>query len=222
MADKYLYHDLSKHFGLRVKGEREKLGLTQVQLAKKVGVSKTTIQNYESGAIPKGTYLFLLSRALKCSIDWLLVFEESPFIKKEFILGSPSGMTGEMIRKDEKGSLYNKVEMTAMHVAAPGAEYNADMDDFGRAATGLKEIFDSGDPVLIPAIQANIHAFQISARREAHIQEQTKEISDLKKRMESLEKQMKEGDRRKGERRLQDVDPPDGVDRRSGEERRVM
>ncbi len=54
------------------------------------------------------------------------------------------------------------------------------MDDFGKAASGLKEIFDSGDPLLIPTIQANIHAFQISVRREAHIQEQTKEINDLK------------------------------------------
>ena len=94
------------------------------------------------------------------------------------------------------------------------------MDDFGKTVSGLKEIFDSGDPVLIPAIQANIHAFQISVRREAHIQEQTKEINDLKKRMESLEKQMKEGDRRKGERRQDDLGPPDGTDRRSGLDRR--
>ncbi len=99
--------------------------------------------------------------------------------------------------------------------------HNADVDDFGKAVSGLKEIFDSGDPVLIPAIQANIHAFQISVRREAHIQEQTKEINDLKKRMESLERCIKKSDRRKCERRLQDLDPPDGLDRRSGSERRI-
>ena len=65
------------------------------------------------------------------------------------------------------GIIQNKKESD--HVTAPGVEYNGDMDDFGKATSGLKEIFDSGDPVLIPAIQANIHAFQISVRREAHI-----------------------------------------------------
>ncbi len=94
------------------------------------------------------------------------------------------------------------------------------MDDFGKAASGLKEIFDSGDPVLIPAIQANIHAFQISVRREAHIQEQTKEINDLKKRMESLERCIKKSGCRKQERRQEAKAPPDGVERRSGLERR--
>ena len=61
-------------------------------------------------------------------------------------------------------------------VAESVSEYNTDKDDFGKAVSGLKEIFDSGDPVVITAIQANMHALQISPRREAQISEQSKEI----------------------------------------------
>jgi len=45
-------------------------------LAESVGVSTKTIQKYEYGDIPKGTNLVSLSRALSCSIDWLLVGDE--------------------------------------------------------------------------------------------------------------------------------------------------
>ena len=61
-----------------------------------------------------------------------------------------------------------------------------DVDEFGRAVAGLKEIFDSRDPVLIPAIQANIHAFQISVRREFQVQQQSDEITALKKENTSI------------------------------------
>jgi len=95
---------LIKNFGLRIKYQRKEIGLSQVQLAEKVGVSKTTIQNYESGLIAKGKYLSKLSRALKCSIDWLLIGEESPYVKDEFLLESPSGMT-----EKELSEYHNKV-----------------------------------------------------------------------------------------------------------------
>lgn len=98
---------------------------------------------------------------------------------------------------DKKSSIYNKVELKALHVAMPEVEYNAGVDKFGRAVDGLREIFDSHDPVLIPAIQANIHAFQISVRRERHIQQQTNKISALEKenttikaRLEAIEKRL--------------------------------
>ena len=125
MVDKYLYHALLTHFGLSVKGERGKLGLTQVQLAEKIGVSKTTIQNYESGKIPKGTYLFLLSRTLKCSIGWLLVFEESPFIKKEFIIKRPSEMADK-----ELAEYYNKISSKKGEITRkPEKEVEDEKDD---------------------------------------------------------------------------------------------
>jgi transcriptional regulator with XRE-family HTH domain len=39
----------TNNFGQRLKEERERMGLTQVELAKKLGVSFKTISNYEAG-----------------------------------------------------------------------------------------------------------------------------------------------------------------------------
>ncbi len=58
--------------GQRVKSARQRIHLSQVELAKKVGVSTTTIQNYESGQFPKGDHAVDLAVALECSLDWLL------------------------------------------------------------------------------------------------------------------------------------------------------
>ncbi|GFK94454.1 HTH-type transcriptional regulator PrtR [Fundidesulfovibrio magnetotacticus] len=59
-------------FGERVRKAREVLGLSQQEFASKVGVSVTTIQNYEGGKLPKGEHAISLAKCLGCSIDWLL------------------------------------------------------------------------------------------------------------------------------------------------------
>jgi len=63
----------TNNFGFRVRQAREQCGLTQKNLAKAVGVSGTTIQNYESGQLPSGPQSVNLARALGCSLDWLLL-----------------------------------------------------------------------------------------------------------------------------------------------------
>jgi len=60
-------------FSSRLKELREKFKYSQDGLAKKIGVSKTSIQNYESGKIPKGDHIIKLAKALDCSLDWLLI-----------------------------------------------------------------------------------------------------------------------------------------------------
>lgn len=59
-------------FSFRLKQRRKDFGLSQKQLAQAVGLSSKTIQKYEYGDTPKGSNLISLSRALNCSIDWLL------------------------------------------------------------------------------------------------------------------------------------------------------
>ena len=114
-----------------------------------------------------------------------------------------------------------------MNGTGPRVEYNANINDFGATASGLKDIFDSGDPVLISAIQAGVHAFQTSVKREAHVRQQTEEIDhlknecdDLKESLSALQRHLMDVDRRKQVRRQQDFGPPDGIERRSGLERR--
>ncbi len=64
-------------FKARFKKVREKIGLTQNQLAEKIGASKSTIQSYEAGALPKGDYAIRLSKIFGCTLDWLLMGVET-------------------------------------------------------------------------------------------------------------------------------------------------
>jgi len=60
------------HLKDRVKARRDELRMTQQELASSTGLGQSTIQNYESGRIPKGKELLLLAEVLRCSTDWLL------------------------------------------------------------------------------------------------------------------------------------------------------
>ena len=59
-------------FGTRMRQRREMLGLHKQVLAEAVGLSLTTIQQYENGQMPKGSHAVRLAEALDCSLDWLL------------------------------------------------------------------------------------------------------------------------------------------------------
>lgn len=59
-------------FGERVSKLRAAYGLSQSQLAKKIGASHGSIQNYEANSLPKGEYAIKLAEVFECSIDWLL------------------------------------------------------------------------------------------------------------------------------------------------------
>ncbi len=59
-------------FGQRLQLLREKRGLRKTELAERIGVSLTTIQQYENGQMPKGEFAVRLGRVLHCSLDWLL------------------------------------------------------------------------------------------------------------------------------------------------------
>ena len=62
-----------KRFGARIRILRKALGLTQEQLAEKIGATKATIATYETGR-REASYknLIGLSRALKSTTDWLI------------------------------------------------------------------------------------------------------------------------------------------------------
>lgn len=62
-------------FGERLRQRREKLDLRKQELAAAIGVSLTTIQQYENGQFPKGEFAVRLAHELHCSLDWLLAGE---------------------------------------------------------------------------------------------------------------------------------------------------
>lgn len=74
----------------RIASRRKDLSLTQVALAKKIGVSGVSVGKWESGLNqPKGRYLNDLAAALGVSVDWLLTGKESGAVGGGDV--SPSG-----------------------------------------------------------------------------------------------------------------------------------
>ena len=69
---------------------------------------------------------------------------------------------------------------------------------FGTAVDALKEIFDSHDPVLIDAIRANLYAFQMYAKKDQELKQQTREIQDLKEKHKELKKVVEDLECKKG------------------------
>ena len=70
---------MNSHLALKnnLKLYRQKLGLTQTQLAEKVGSSKNTISSIETGQFCPTAYLaYLLCIALDCKFEELFYFEE--------------------------------------------------------------------------------------------------------------------------------------------------
>lgn len=64
--------------GLRVRHYRERLGLSQDELAMRVGAAQQTIQSLESGKIRKSTFLPHIARELGVDFDTLLFGGERP------------------------------------------------------------------------------------------------------------------------------------------------
>lgn len=92
--------------GSRIKEKREELKITQVELAKMVGVSKGSIGNYESGvSAPNEKILYKLFSALKCDANYL--YQDDLQIlsnKNEFIINTSEKETIKKYRTlDEYG-----------------------------------------------------------------------------------------------------------------------
>ena len=161
-------------------GDRIKIirgSLSQKEFTQKIDPKKKASSEWESGkAMPGAKSLEAIHRVFGVDINWLLTGEGEPYINKD------RNVVG--------------VHQVAEHAADYAGGHGS--DPFADAVSGLKEIFDSRDPILIPALEANIRAFRISARREKQLNNQAAEIKalhsecdDLKKRLATLEEKYK-------------------------------
>lgn len=74
MPERYMMNqELGAAFAGRMRQRRQELGLSKPEVAGGVGVSLTTIQQYENGQLPKGEFAVRLAQVLRCSLDWLLI-----------------------------------------------------------------------------------------------------------------------------------------------------
>src|SRR4030042_2363138 len=149
---------IDKAFGNRLISLRKRLDLTQNKAAELIGVSYSSLQGHEGGRWPNRNNQEKYINFYSCDRNWFKTGLGEPYINKD---RSVAG---------------------AHQVAEHAADYAGGhgSDPFADAVSGLKEIFDSRDPILIPALEANIRAFRISARRENQINAQAPEIKALR------------------------------------------
>jgi transcriptional regulator with XRE-family HTH domain len=64
--------ELVSAYAQRLTSRRKRLGFSQRDLSRLMGVSVNTIQSYETGSLPRGEHFLNLARVLQCSLDWLV------------------------------------------------------------------------------------------------------------------------------------------------------
>ena len=89
------------NIGERIRGRRDELGISQIELAEKIGESKQTIYKYESGVITNIpiSKLELIAKVLNSSPAYLTGWEED---KKEAAADRNSTMSEEELQMLEQ------------------------------------------------------------------------------------------------------------------------
>jgi len=153
--------------GNRLKILRDKK--TQTEMATDLGMTLRTYQFYESGERrPNPETLKTISNKYNKSIEWIL-----------------SGKEGYA------QSLAEPPRVPIAEIPPVYEQRQNGIDPYLQAIADVKEIFDSEDPILIPAIQANLHAFKRAVKREQQFSQILKENEYLRSRMSSLEANLK-------------------------------
>ena len=180
----------SNNIGKRLTEAREKKSLTQLQAADLVGISERSLQGHEANehrpsdnTIKRYAHIYKRSRFYLLTGEIDHVSEGIPLYQKsKSELQDGEGPWGKTRRRDVEGTHLTITEFEPK---------NGQMKGPLRAAMeGLGEIFDSNNPILIPAIQANIRAFQLSARRERQNIQQSQKIKDLEDKCDEIKDEL--------------------------------
>ena len=168
------------------------------EVAVEAGVNISSYSMAENGVVPGDSVLYKLSKYFNVLVD---DFKNkridytpkvaSAFRESKSELQDGEGPYGKTHQHDVEGGHLTITEFGPKDGQVKGP--------LRAAMEGLGEIFDSNDPILIPAIQANIRAFQLSARREHDNTQQAQKIKALedkcdefKKRLEDLERKLED------------------------------
>lgn len=97
----------------RIKETRERNGLTQAALAKKLGVSRSAVNSWEIGiSAPSVQYLIELSKLFKVSTDYLLELSTSEMVDISYLDAEEKRMIYSMLDYFKKyGSRMRKIDL---------------------------------------------------------------------------------------------------------------
>ncbi|AUJ29595.1 XRE family transcriptional regulator [Liquorilactobacillus hordei] len=169
--------NLAKYAGNIIKKLREERGLTQTELAEKIGVVKGAIANYEAGTrAPKQDTLFALANIFEVSINnffpkintnddnIISIYEKLEFLRQQKVYKFAESQLEEQNSMSESSRKY----IVANRSTAAGAPIDGDYEDAqqeiivrSEVPRGADEVItiagDSMEPLLMKGSQAFVH-----------------------------------------------------------------
>ena len=155
------------------------------QLAKYLGITRQNVgAARKRDDVPPG-WIYKVAELSGCSMDWLR-FGHGPKIRMQYT-AEGSQPKGE---ESSPTSPY-KLQVSWQPRRADELQSDEDIPGFGAAVEVLARIYSSEDQLMISTINANIRAFCEAIDRKQHDQSSTKELINLKKRLATIEDQLK-------------------------------
>ena len=155
------------------------------QLAKYLGITRQNIgAARKRDDVPPG-WIYKVAELSGCSMDWLR-FGHGPKGRAEYT-SAGSKPKGEL---SSQASPY-KLQVSWQPRPADELQSDEDIPGFGAAVEMLARIYSSEDQLMISTINANIRAFCEAIDRKQHDQSSTRELMNLKKRLATIENQLK-------------------------------
>lgn len=97
-----------KKYNFRIKEARERKGLTQAELAAKLGVAQNTFCGYENGNHdPKSNKLAIIAKECDTTVDYLVGKTEDPNSYDKIEKSPEPEGSGEQISMDESNRLFD-------------------------------------------------------------------------------------------------------------------
>lgn len=156
------------------------------QLAKYLGITRQNIgAARKRDDVPPG-WIYRVAELSGYSMDWLR-FGQGPLKRTTYDMAAAE-KTGKL---SSQSSPYRRQVSWKPH-SADESRSDADTAGFGAAVEMLAKIFGSEDQLLIGAINTDLRAFCEAIDRQHREQLSTQELVDLKKRLATIEKQLKQ------------------------------
>ncbi|WP_069997848.1 helix-turn-helix domain-containing protein [Cellulosilyticum sp. I15G10I2] len=89
-------------FGQRLKEALKNNNITQKDIAQKIGVSKTSINNYVQGRIPDAVILYQLALNCDVSVEWLLTGNDSKTVSSTYVESVKTEGTLVLLSREEE------------------------------------------------------------------------------------------------------------------------
>ena len=155
------------------------------QLAKYLGITRQNIgAARKRDDVPPG-WIYKVAELSGCSMDWLR-FGHGPKIRMEYT-AEGSKPKGEL---SSQAAPY-KLQVSWQPQSADELQSDENIPGFGAAVEMLARIYSSEDQLMISTINANIRAFCEAIDHKQHDQSSTRELMNLKKRLATIENQLK-------------------------------